>query len=47
VQFDGTKGSDASRLDIRVKRSACEGNEFIGRCVSGTLIVSDVDDGET
>ncbi len=47
MQFDGTKESDASRLDVRMQRGASEGNEFIGRCVSGTLIVSDVDDGET
>jgi len=47
VQFDGTKESDALRLNIGLKRGASEGNDFIGRCVSETLMVSDVDDGES
>jgi hypothetical protein len=46
VGFDGSKERDAMRLDIAVKRSS-EGNGFIVRWVSGTLIVSDIDDGET
>ncbi len=47
MQFDGTKESDALRLNIGLKRGASEGSDFIGRCVSGTLMVSDVDDGES
>jgi len=47
VRFHGPKESDALRLNIGLKRGASEGNDFIGRCVSGTVMVSDVDDGES
>ncbi len=46
MRFHAPKERDASRLNIGLKRGASEVDDFIGRCVSETLMVSDVDDGE-
>ncbi len=47
MRFHAPKESDALRLNIGLRRGASEVDDFIGRCVSETLMVSDVDDGES